>query len=68
MFTAVQVFVDHGDVYVPPVLFDLFVAYGAGICVPVCGVVCIVICDLFLESRCCLFFGMSVSGWCFIGY
>ena len=33
MFSAVEVFVDHGGVYV---CFDFLVVYGVGICVDAC--------------------------------
>ena len=36
------------------VCFDLCVVYGAGRCLHVCGVVCIVECCLFQESVCFL--------------
>ena len=38
--------------YVFYVCFDLCCVYGVGICVNVCGVVCVVC--LFLASECCL--------------
>ena len=43
------------NVYVVHACFDLCV-YGAGVCVNVCGVVCVVECCLFLESGllCCV--------------
>ena len=46
--TVVFSVVDHGGVYVFHVCFYLCVVYGVGVCVNVCGVVCVSECCLFL--------------------
>ena len=51
------VFVDDGDyggVNVFHVCLNFGVDYGVGVCVNVFGVVCVVVCCLFLTSGCCL--------------
>ena len=50
---VVEVYVDYGGVNVFHVCLSFYVVYGVGVCVNVCGVVCIVCC-LFLTSGCCL--------------
>ena len=54
VISAVEVCVYYSGVSVFHVHFDLCVVYGIGICVDVCGVVCVVECCLFLESGSCL--------------
>ena len=53
VLSVVKVCVDYGGVNVFHVCLDFFVFYGVGICVNVCGVVCVVCC-LFLMSVCML--------------
>ena len=50
MFSAVEVFVDCGGVYVFHICWNVHIVYGVGVCVDVC----VVDYWLFLESRCCL--------------
>ena len=46
---VVEICVDFGDVYVFHVCFYLGVVYGVGICVDVCGIICVVECVCFLN-------------------
>ena len=50
----VEVCVDYGGVNVFHVCLNCGVVYGVGVYVNVCGVVCVVVCCLFLTSGCCL--------------
>ena len=61
--------------YVFHICFDLCVVYGVGGCVHVCGVVCVVVCCLFLASGCCswgcffmgrMFRRVDVVCWCML--
>ena len=46
MLSVVAVCVDYGGVNVCHVCLDLGVVYGVGVSVNVCGVVCVVWCDV----------------------
>ena len=50
----VEVCADHGGVNVFHVCLNFGVVYGGGVCVNVCGVVCVVVSSLFLTSGCCM--------------
>ena len=50
VLSVVEVCVDYDGVNVFHVCLDFHVAYGVGVCVNVCGVVCVVECCLFLTS------------------
>ena len=65
MFSVVEICVDYGGVYVFHPYFDSCAVYGVGVCVNVCGVVCVVECRLFLSSGCCLLCcsGCVVCSW-----
>ena len=62
-FVVLSVFVDYGGVNVFHLCLDLDVVNGVGVCVNVCGVVCIHVCYLFLTSEYCLLCS-SVMGVC----
>ena len=53
---VVEVWVDYGGVNAFHVCLDFSVVYRVGVCVNVYGVVCIVVCCLFLPSGCCLLY------------
>ena len=59
LLSVVEVCADYGGVNVfhvwkPFVYVNFGVLYGVGVCVNDCGVVCVVVCCLFLTSGCCL--------------
>ena len=55
VLSVVEVRADYGGVTVCHVCLYFGVVYGVGVCLNVCGVVCVVIiCCLFLTSGCCL--------------
>ena len=53
---VVGVCADYGGVNVFHVSLNCGVVYGVGVSVNICGVVCIVVCCLFLMSGCCLLY------------
>ena len=54
VFLGIELFVDYGGVYMCFLFCFLCVVYGVGICVDVCGVVCVDGSWLFHKSGCCL--------------
>ena len=54
VLSVVEVCADYGDVNVFYGCLNFGVVYGFGVCVNVCGVVCVVVYCLFLTSECCL--------------
>ena len=54
MLSVVEVCADYGGVNVFHVCLNIGVVYGVGVSVNICGVVCVVVCCLFLTSGCCL--------------
>ena len=52
--SVVDAWVDYGGVNVFHVFLDFCVVCGVGVCVNVCGVVCVVVVCLSATSGCCL--------------
>ena len=54
VLSVLEVCVDYGGVNVFHDCLKFGIVYGVGVCVNVCGVVCVVVGCLFLTSGCCL--------------
>ena len=54
MLSVVEVSADYGGMNVFHVCLNFAFVYGVGVSVNVCGVVCVVVCCLFLTSGCCV--------------
>ena len=54
VLSVAEVYPDYGGVNVLHVCLNFGVLYGVGGCVNVWGVVCDIVCCLFLTSGCCL--------------
>ena len=54
VLSVVEVCADYGGVNVFHVCLNFGIVYGVGVRVNICGVVCVVVCYLFLTYGCCL--------------
>ena len=54
VLSVVEVYVDYGGVDVFHICLNFCVVNGVGVCVNVCGIVCVFVSCLFLTYRCCL--------------